>query len=95
MNLSLVWTIPEEYTNKIQSVSCLCRSVTLYTRRDIHYLDELQQDQGLQRRQSPQWLSKNTHCDDYDVITLMTVFQHFLHTKQYSKDFTQMNLSST
>ena len=42
-----------------------------------------------------QWLSKNTHCDDYDVITLMTVFQHFLHTKKYSKDFTQMNLSST
>ena len=41
MNLLLVWTIHEEYTNKIQSVSCLGRIVTLYTLSDIHYLDEL------------------------------------------------------
>ena len=45
----------QDMKNQLQStVGCLCRSVTLKTLSDIHYLDELQQDWCLQRQQSPQ-----------------------------------------
>ena len=78
------------------ALGCLCRSVTFNTLSDIVSLSRWVTARLVSSDDKVHSDFKRTH-----TVMMMTsshwrqVFQHVLHTKHYSKDFTRMNLSST